>query len=327
MKDNAHCIGEIVDWNGEEHEIIVHAPAFVRLQSPTGVETDISDQEFRLLVARGKVRKPDAGRFADQRIPDEKAQQEQRYRLAFLAELTEVINESGGTLSVEKAIPHAHARVKEQRAYKAYKNEAPSRSSVFNWRRMGKSGGIKALVPETYRRGFAGPHYDYEFEDIVLRLIDESYAKHDRMSVTTLTAKAADEYLTRFGPEQEPGNHGRGSVEAIIDSFYHLDFVKRRLPPEEARARALRARFFNAVHMPLDLVEIDCNTGKNPHTERKETSCSTTSADDRRASRRRPLLSLDRPARPRPSSDCRAGLRPDLRPEYAQASRPSHLVR
>jgi hypothetical protein len=262
IKDNAHCIGEIVEWNGEEHEIIVHAPAFVRLQSPTGVETDISDREFRLLVARGKVRKPDADRLADQRIPDEKAKQEHRYRLSFLAELTKVLKESGGTLSIAEAIPAAHDRVTEDRAYKEYKNGAPSRRSVFNWRKMAKDGGIDALVPETYRRGFAGPHYDYAFEEIVLNLIDESFGKHDRMSVTTLAAKAADEYLKLFGPDQEPGNHGRGSVEAIIDSFYHLDLIKRRLPPDEARARALRARFFNAVHMPLDLVEIDCNTGK-----------------------------------------------------------------
>jgi putative transposase len=260
-----HAVGRIVDFGGEDHEVVVHGPAMVRMVSAAGKEVVVSDKEFRLLVAGGKVRRAEETPSKGFHIPDKKARQETRYRRAFLKELTCVIEEHGGLLSVEKAIPIAHGRVTDKGITRGYKElqDAPSRRTVFLWRQMDRDEVSQPLVPKCHLRGNGEPRHSEEFEDIVLDLLDEVFLRSDRISVGTLTDKAATVYEDRCAERGiEPGPCGRGSVEAILKSLAAYDVIKRRLPREEAQKLTLLARRFHAVKFPMDLVEIDCHTAK-----------------------------------------------------------------
>ncbi len=260
-----HAVGRIVDLAGEDYEVTVHGPAIVKMVSANGKEAVLSDKEFRLLMAGGKVRRADEAPSKGFHIPDKKARQETRYRRAFLKELTCVIEEHGGLLSVEKAIPIAHGRVTDKgitRGYEKLQN-APCRRTVFFWRQMDVSGASQPLVPKCHLRGNPESRHSDEFEDIVLDLLEEVFLRNDRISVGTLTDKAATVYVDRLeGRNDEPGPCGRQSVEAILRTMAVYDILKRRLPADEHRKRTLRAAFFHSVKYPLDLVEIDCHTAK-----------------------------------------------------------------
>jgi transposase InsO family protein len=260
-----HAIGRIVDLEGEDYEVVVHGPALVKLVSADGKEVMLSDKEFRLLVAGGKVRRADEAPSTGVHIPDKRARQEHRYRRAFLKELTCVIEEHGGLLPITKAIPIAHGRVTDKgikRGYEGYQ-DAPSRRTVFLWRQMDQDDVSQPLVPKVHLRGNTESRHTEEFEEIVLDLLEEVFLRHDRISVTTLTDKAATVYEDRCAERgAEPGPCGRQSVEAILKTMAVYDILKRRLPPDEHRKRTLRAALFHSVKYPLDLVEIDCHTAK-----------------------------------------------------------------
>ncbi|MGC9369437.1 MAG: Mu transposase C-terminal domain-containing protein [Paracoccaceae bacterium] len=255
-------IGAIVNLDGEKYEVCARSPSCVYLEAADGGQAAIKEERYRILRAAGHVQMP-GDDLEGERIPDEKARQEQQYRLALLREVTRIRSEACEPVKVDQAISMAHERVTAPRAYAPFKKDRPSRRIYYYWKKQLSEFGVDGLLPEHHKRGNREGRCDAEFEEIVLELLEDSFLRHDRFTITGLAAKAEDLYRDRCEAEGEtPGACGRESVVSILKTIPHHDIVKARLDSETARMVNLKAVHLHKVQAPLDAVEVDCGKPK-----------------------------------------------------------------
>jgi len=268
--ENAQSIGEVIELSGTSYEVTVRAPAFVIGRSIDGNRIEISDQEYRQYRSLGQVKPAGQGNGVFNRIPDQAARQEQKYRIEILKGVEEIQRRYPGRYRIEEAAVLTHERVITQPAYKQCLRKPPKRRTVFHWRDVFSQKGRDGLLPRVKDRGNRTARYDMDFEDVVLDILDRLYSKNDRLSVTALSDKAKFEYLKKCARlEKKPNACGRDSTLSVLNTLPYDDLIKTRLDSEDARQQILKARYFHHVELPLDLVEIDCTPGNiilsDPH--------------------------------------------------------------
>ncbi len=249
--------GRIITYEGIDYTVEGPLPHkdVVQLRDMSGEVHQISGDVFRLHVSQGLVRETADPTAGIGRILSLEQNFEYRFKLKVAQEELRLRDES---------VPLKHRRdlilaaINEHDEFSQRRKPFPKQSAIRNWVNAYVKMGPRGLRPKTHRSGNRTDRCDVLFREIVEDLIEQNYLPHDRMRISDLWNKAAEQYVVMCKENGlEPGNHGRKIVETLVRNIPHDDVVKRRLGSKYYKTHRKLASKFYDVKAPFDRVEID----------------------------------------------------------------------
>lgn len=230
-----------------------HNPAYV-VEDERGQISYISSTVFRDEMRRGNV---SAGRTCE--FTTFKPDSDQSREIAFRrAVLKDVAHYQSIGWNWERIMPALRERFQAHPEFALRAMNFPSKRAIQEWRARMLKKGSKALVDNRFNSGNRAPRYDTIFHEIVMDLLERSFMKSDRFTMTELVRQASSLYLSKCEDRGiAPGPHGRKAVEGIVEMIPHSDVLKGRLGSKEARKRLIQAAQFQDIRRAFDRVEVD----------------------------------------------------------------------
>lgn len=224
------------------------------LADERGSVITMSVSEFHEEIRRGNVTE---GKSVDFSVfkPSTSQSEEMAFRRALLQKLAK-LQADGWTW--DRIMPELtkHFRQDPRFGYRAM--DFPSKRTIQNWRAQLVDKGPRAMFDNRSNSGNRNSRHDAIFEEIVLDLLDRSFLKSDRYTVTALVQESSELYIKRCEAlKRKPGPHGRKAVESIIATIPHSKVVKGRLGSKEAEKRLVQASLFQDIRRAFDRVEVD----------------------------------------------------------------------
>lgn len=249
--------GRLMLVDGVEHTVVGVGATGAVLLGPDGGEHVVSQDEFRLAIASGRVF--DRGEAPNLRLSTAAEANEHRFRQKVLGRMEQ--HRRGG-VKVQAARDAVKREMRDDPTFLVRQRPFPSLRSIQGWTAAVRADGNKALAPKEFLRGNRKDRYDEIYEEFALDFLEEQFFKTDRLTVSDAEAEIAEKYLKRCEElKVKPGPHGRRVVERIIERLPHEEALKRRLGLQESRKHRIKATRFAAPEAPLDIVELDCTTG------------------------------------------------------------------
>ena len=243
--------------NGSQLQFLARANGTVLLRAGDEKIVEVSEEEFRSLVAKGVASKPGATQELGF-IPDTDCRMTQAMILHAIRR-DEELRRDGHTAKKARAV--LHNELKKDPRFSRYVPKKFTLRTIQKWKKKSSLEGKAALFPRTHDRGNRGARYDELFENVAWSVLEHLYLASDRISVGQLVPLVQKRYLRECAEkQQEPGLSGKRCLEAVIANLRVDDIIKARHDTETAKKLRLQAQFYHRVKLPFDLVEVDTTT-------------------------------------------------------------------
>tara|TARA_R110000751_G_scaffold307870_1_gene433434 strand:- start:5999 stop:7918 length:1920 start_codon:yes stop_codon:yes gene_type:complete len=141
-----------------------------------------------------------------------------------------------------------------------HSKKVPSAKTIKGYQRKFANGGFDALLPDFSRRGGCGWTKKTEQKLLAKEMIDQIYAKDDKINITTITVLINDKLKDNLADDGNPQKISSRTVSRIIHSLPRDQVLTGRVDPRTYRLASRQAVKAFHVENAFQLMQVDAKT-------------------------------------------------------------------